>query len=210
MKNCYFLFFIILLINGFIPSLSSNLKSNALKEETVITINQDIQGNADHKKADYQFDTTETEKNRYFKYIATSQPSSLITTFRIEFDMYSTDIARYKVVCTNVDPSEDDANIIETLKKLLIKDSACINGFVSEGRYDGIVRLDKTKTVLAMNKTELYRISGSDNRKEEIVENFNNFMQKAAPKPHFWTWENVKERFKDSKFKDSKIIGFYG
>ena len=72
------------------------------------------------------------------------------TTFRIEFDMYSTDIARYKVVCTNVDPSEDDANIIETLKKLLIKDSACINGFVSEGRYDGIVRLDKTKTVLAI------------------------------------------------------------
>jgi hypothetical protein len=127
MKNCYLLFFIILLINGFIPSLSSNLKSNALKEETVITINQDIQGNADHKKADYQFDTTETEKNRYFKYIATSQPSSLITTFRIEFDMYSTDIARYKVVCTNVDPSEDDAKIIETLKKLLIKDSACIN-----------------------------------------------------------------------------------
>ena len=150
MKNCYFLFFIILLINGFIPSLSSNLKSNALKEETVITINQDIQGNADHKKADYQFDTTETEKNRYFKYIATSQPSSLITTFRIEFDMYSTDIARYKVVCTNVDPSKDDAYIIEELKKLLIKDSACINGFVSEGRYDGIVRLDKTKTVLAI------------------------------------------------------------
>ena len=33
-----------------------------------------------------------------------------------------------------------------------------------------------------------------DMTREEIVEQFNRFMQKAAPKPHFWTWKNVKER----------------
>ena len=31
-------------------------------------------------------------------------------------------------------------------------------------------------------------------KKEEIVEEFNRIMQKAAPKPRFWSWENVKER----------------
>ena len=41
-----------------------------------------------------------------------------------------------------------------------------------------------------------------DNR---IVEKFKNVVQKATPKPHFWSWENVKERFEDSKFKDSKL-----
>ena len=30
--------------------------------------------------------------------------------------------------------------------------------------------------------------------KEELLEKFNNTMQKAAPKPHFWTWKSVKER----------------
>ena len=41
-----------------------------------------------------------------------------------------------------------------------------------------------------------------DNR---IVEKLKNVMQKATPKPHFWSWENVKERFEDSKLKDSKF-----
>ena len=41
-----------------------------------------------------------------------------------------------------------------------------------------------------------------DNR---IVEKLKNVMQKATPKPHFWSWENVKERIEDSKFKDSKF-----
>ena len=36
-------------------------------------------------------------------------------------------------------------------------------------------------------------------KKEEIVENFNHFMQKAAPKPHFWTWENVKQTLEQIK-----------
>lgn len=31
-------------------------------------------------------------------------------------------------------------------------------------------------------------------KKGTIWEEFSHFMQKAAPKPHFWTWENVKDR----------------
>ena len=40
---------------------------------------------------------------------------------------------------------------------------------------------------------------------ENLSEIFKNSMQKAAPKPHFWTWENVKERFQNLRFKDLKF-----
>ena len=36
-------------------------------------------------------------------------------------------------------------------------------------------------------------------KKDEIVEGFNRFMQTAAPKPHFWIWENVKQTFEQIK-----------
>ena len=35
-----------------------------------------------------------------------------------------------------------------------------------------------------------------DMNKEEIVEGFNRIMRQAAPQPHFWKWDNVKERVK--------------
>ena len=36
-------------------------------------------------------------------------------------------------------------------------------------------------------------------KNEKPLEKFNNTMQKAAPKPHFWTWKNVKKRMEDEK-----------
>lgn len=30
-------------------------------------------------------------------------------------------------------------------------------------------------------------------KKDDILKGFNGFMQKAAPKPHFWSWKNVKQ-----------------
>lgn len=38
-----------------------------------------------------------------------------------------------------------------------------------------------------------------------LAEKFKNVMQKAAPKPHFWNWESVKERHLNSKIQNSKI-----
>ena len=40
---------------------------------------------------------------------------------------------------------------------------------------------------------------------ENLAKTFKNIMQKAAPKPHFWRWENVKERFQDLKFQNYEI-----
>ena len=48
------------------------------------------------------------------------------------------------------------------------------------------------------NKT----IMEKDNK---LAEKFKNVMQKAAPKPHFWSWESVKERIGNSKIQDLKI-----
>lgn len=35
-----------------------------------------------------------------------------------------------------------------------------------------------------------------DMNKEEIVEGFSRIMRQASPQPHFWKWDNVKERVK--------------
>ena len=150
MKNYYFLFLIILLINGFIPSFASNLKSNSLQAETVITIDKDIQGDTNHKRAEYAYTEGDTEKNKYFKYTYSGQISSLITTFSINFDSYSTDISNYKVLCANFQSSATDETIISTMKSLKPHESACIDGFKSEDRFDGVVRFNKDKTVLAI------------------------------------------------------------
>ncbi len=39
----------------------------------------------------------------------------------------------------------------------------------------------------------------------KLAEKFKNVMQKAAPKPHFWSWESVKDRIGNPKIQDSKI-----
>ena len=36
--------------------------------------------------------------------------------------------------------------------------------------------------------------------KESLAEKFKNVMQKAAPKPHFWSWDNVKQRIEGEKY----------
>ena len=159
MKNYYFLFLTILLINGFIPLFASNLKSNSLQEGTVIPIDADIPGDSNHKMAEYNIETTETEKSGYFKYIFSDQISSLITTFRIEFYSFSTEMSNFKVLCANFESTASDKSIIETLQNLKAKDSACINGFVHEDYFDGVVRFDKDKKILAimlqMEKSDL-------------------------------------------------------
>lgn len=41
-------------------------------------------------------------------------------------------------------------------------------------------------------------------KKDEFLEGFNHFMQQATPKPHFWTWENVKQTV-ESIMDDMKL-----
>ena len=150
MKNYHYqILFFILLINAFTQTFQTNLKSATLSEDKIYTIDQAISGDTNHKKAEYDFATT--DQNIYFKYQPSSALSySMVTTFRIEFDSYSTDISDFKVLCANVDSSKDDTSLINTLNNLKISESACIDGIKNEGYYDGVVKLDKTNTKLGI------------------------------------------------------------
>ena len=80
----------------------------------------------------------------------------------------------------------------------------------------GIMQNQNAQRLLNGNGKDVFRIGKPAENENKIkmkkearlVEKFNEVMHYATPKPHFWTWENVKERFEDSKiskFKDLKI-----
>ena len=64
-----------------------------------------------------------------------------------------------------------------------------------------IMQNQAAQRLLKGNGKDVFRIGTTGNKnnvkmtKEEIAESFNRIMQQAAPQPHFWKWENVKERW---------------
>ena len=124
----------------------------------------------------------ETKINLYFKYQYDSSelPSSLITTFRVAFDSYSTSIANYKILCANVPINTQDSELINILNNTKDGESACINGFKRDSFYDGFVRLDKEKNVLDINSKDSHFIdsigvSDIDKNIEQIFNSCTNF-----------------------------------
>lgn len=85
------------------------------------------------------------------------------------------------------------------------------NWFRSPNLYDfnefgsAIMQNQAAQQVLKENGQDVFTWSvfekqnDKDMKKEVIVEGFNRFMQKAAPKPHFWTWKNVKQTLEQIK-----------
>jgi len=63
-----------------------------------------------------------------------------------------------------------------------------------------IMQNQDAQQALKENGKDVFRISQSDNndmdkeKTKQLAEKFNDWMSKAAPQPHFWNWENVKER----------------
>ena len=151
MCNRYFIFYLFILLINSILSYQSNLKFTQYSSNSqVYDISQEIKGDVDHKKAEFDFTTSDT--NLYFKYQYESStlPSSLITTFRFEFDSYGTDISNYKIYCTNVPSNTQDSELINILNEISISGSSCVDGFKRFSLYDGIVKLDKEKTKLGI------------------------------------------------------------
>ena len=145
MKDFYkFLISIILLINCLVKSKEIKLKKEILKEDIIHIINEEIKDRTDYKKA--EFESKSTDKNHFFKYESNNMPSSLIYSFRIEFDVFS-DKAKeeYKIYCTSVSSSTSDADLISSLKGLTSSTSSCIGGFSYTGYFDGIIKLDESK-----------------------------------------------------------------
>ncbi len=76
-----------------------------------------------------------------------------------------------------------------------------------------IMQNQTAQRLLKGNGKDVFRIgmpTDNENNKNmekdnSLAEKFKNVMQKAAPKPHFWNWESVKERHLNSKIQNSKI-----
>lgn len=79
------------------------------------------------------------------------------------------------------------------------------NWFRNPNLYDfnvfgsAIMQNQDAQQALKENGTDVFAINEEKNndiamKKDDILKGFNGFMQKAAPKPHFWTWKSVKER----------------
>ena len=89
------------------------------------------------------------------------------------------------------------------------------NWFRSPNLYDfneygsAIMQNQAAQNVLKQNGQDVFDICINGNNKtmekdNRIAEGFKKVMKMAAPKPHFWTWENTKERvqkIQDLKFK---------
>ena len=85
------------------------------------------------------------------------------------------------------------------------------NWFRNPNLYDfndwgsAIMQNQAAQQALKENSHDVFTIQTTENqndiamKKNEIIEQFNGIMQKAAPKPHFWSWENVKERVRSWK-----------
>ena len=72
----------------------------------------------------------------------------------------------------------------------------------------GIMQNQTAQRLFNENGGDVFRI-GKPNENNTVMKNdhglaekFRNAMQKAAPKPHFWRWKNVKERFQDLKISN--------
>ena len=76
-----------------------------------------------------------------------------------------------------------------------------------------IMQNQTAQRMLSNNGKDVFKIGKpTDNESNTIMkednklaEKFKNVMQKAAPKPHFWSWGSMMDRIDGSKIHDSKI-----
>lgn len=105
-----------------------------------------------------------------------------------------------------------DFTISENTENQLYLTMIVDNWFRNPNLYDfnefgsAIMQNQSAQHALKENGNDVFRIGQTnDNQnvismtKKSIWEDFNLIMQKAAPKPHFWTWENVKQTVENIK-----------
>lgn len=73
----------------------------------------------------------------------------------------------------------------------------------------GIMQNQTAQNLLKANGQDVFIIGKQAettmNKEEALVEKFKAIMQKAAPQPHFWNLQNIKERVAEIKTKEAKI-----
>lgn len=99
-----------------------------------------------------------------------------------------------------------DFTIVESTENQLDLTMIVDNWFRNPNLYDfnefgsAIMQNQDAQQTLKENGKDVFVTQNNKNQdnmnisKNDILKGFNSLMQKAAPKPHFWTWKNVKER----------------
>lgn len=106
------------------------------------------------------------------------------------------------------------ANTTNQLDLTMVVDNWFRNPYpIDFNQYGSSIMQNQTaQRLLNGNGQDVFKIgktTGNENnlamKEENLAKTFKGIMQKAAPQPHFWRWENVKERFQKSKIQDSKF-----
>ena len=69
-----------------------------------------------------------------------------------------------------------------------------------------IMQNQAAQQALNENGLDVFAISNEEKdnniamKKDGFLKGFTGFMRKAAPKPHFWSWDNVKQRIEGEKY----------
>ena len=123
-----------------------NSELSPLKDGTIYTIDENIEGASDYKTKTMTFGTSDTVN--YFQYdFGNDVPTSKLTAFRLDFIPYSSEMDGYKVLCTNVLSSASDTELINQLKTIKNNEtlSSCLHLYQSYGYHDSIMKLDSSK-----------------------------------------------------------------
>ena len=120
------------------------------KSQSVYPIAQEVTGFPDYRKAEFSKESTGLY---YFKYDISDMPKSKVMAFRFVFDQFDQTFKDTKIICTSLDTSISDDNLKAQLDNLDPSNSSCIGDFNEEydlGIYDGIMKLDITKTKIGI------------------------------------------------------------
>ena len=113
-----------------------------INSQTIYDISEEV--SSEYKKAEF----SKNENNiYYFKHTLSEIPKSRVTAFRFVFDQFDRTFIGSNIVCTVVDESTPDDELITTLNQIITTRSNCIGEFNENdnGNYDAIIKLDTTK-----------------------------------------------------------------
>jgi len=107
-----------------------------------------------------------------------------------------------------------DLDILESKENLILLNMVVDNWFRNPNLYNfnefgsAIMQNQAAQQALKENGQDVFtwavfkETNEKDMKKEEIFKKLRHIMQGAAPKPHYWRWENVKKRYGIDKGQD--------
>ena len=155
-----------------------SLLISSINTEDVYPITDSVKDDSNYKKADFTLAASSELGYYYFKYSASTVPSSRIGAFRFDLGSAITDP---EILCVFVSDSSTDQQIIDAFDSVEVDTSVCVGAFNGNGVYDGIFKYDESKKLLAfLLKTKVTEASqahvyvrNAENKLESKEQNVN-------------------------------------